>query len=79
MVCDPGVDGCPEWMVITTNDCKQSFWAAQRTCDHPEERFVGTVCGFARCDCPDPMVLDTDTGHCYDFDNCPTKHTLDNK
>ncbi|KAG6445870.1 hypothetical protein O3G_MSEX004142 [Manduca sexta] len=70
------VDSCPEWMMIKTSNCVQSYWMAQKTCDHPEDRLVGAVCGFSRCDCPDPTVLDTDTGFCYDIDNCPTTHAV---
>ncbi|KAJ0177111.1 hypothetical protein K1T71_007120 [Dendrolimus kikuchii] len=68
------VEICPEWMVEKKNSCFQSYWNAQRTCEHPEVMLVGTVCGFSRCDCPDGLVLDSETGYCYDVDNCPTKH-----
>ncbi|CAB3223986.1 unnamed protein product [Arctia plantaginis] len=68
------VETCPDWMIVVKSDCTKSYWLAQRTCDNPQEMLVGTVCGFSRCDCPDPTVLDTDTGVCYDVDNCPTKH-----
>lgn len=69
-----GVEICPEWMVVRKSDCRESYWSAQKTCEHPEQMLVGTVCGFSRCDCPEPTVLDTETGYCYDVDNCPTKH-----
>ncbi|XP_028173425.1 uncharacterized protein LOC114362306 [Ostrinia furnacalis] len=69
------VDFCPEWMVEVKSDCAQSYWKSQRTCEHPDAMLVGTVCGFSRCDCPEHTVLDTETGYCYDVDNCPTKHS----
>ncbi|KAF9806434.1 hypothetical protein SFRURICE_001229 [Spodoptera frugiperda] len=70
------VDICPEWMIQRKSNCSASYWPAQKTCEHPEQMLVGTVCGFSRCDCPDPLVLDTETGFCYDVDNCPTKHMV---
>ncbi|KAJ8728042.1 hypothetical protein PYW08_016427 [Mythimna loreyi] len=70
------VESCPEWMIQTISNCSLSYWPAQKTCDHPEETLVGTVCGFSRCDCPDTTVLDTETGICYDVDNCPTRHHI---
>ncbi|CAH2268979.1 jg16004 [Pararge aegeria aegeria] len=68
------VEKCPEHLVQNVCDCTQNYWLAQRTCTSPQSTLVGTVCGFSRCDCPDGLVLDTDTGYCYDIDNCPTKH-----
>ncbi|CAK1547088.1 unnamed protein product [Leptosia nina] len=73
------IDKCPEHLIRIKSDCSKSFWTAQKTCEHPEDILVGTMCGFSRCDCPDPMVLDTETGFCYDVDNCPTKHGLESK
>lgn len=69
-----GVEDCPEHMIKRIHNCSESFWPAQKTCRNLEEILVGIVCGFSRCDCPDPTVLDTETGFCYDLDNCPTKH-----
>ncbi|XP_073945148.1 uncharacterized protein [Choristoneura fumiferana] len=70
------VDSCPDWLRERKSNCSQTYWPAQRTCENPELTLVGTVCGFSRCDCPDAMVLDTETGFCYDEDNCPTKHAM---
>ncbi|KAJ8730203.1 hypothetical protein PYW07_017241 [Mythimna separata] len=41
------VESCPEWMIQRTSNCSLTYWPAQRTCDHPEEMLVGTVCGFS--------------------------------
>ncbi|RVE44456.1 hypothetical protein evm_010860 [Chilo suppressalis] len=71
------VDDCPDWMVEVKCNCSATFWRSQRTCDHPAAMLVGTVCGFSRCDCPESTVLDTDTGYCYEVDNCPTKHDVE--
>ncbi|XP_045772143.1 uncharacterized protein LOC123872055 [Maniola jurtina] len=68
------VEKCPDHLVEKLCDCSKNFWPAQRTCTNPQRTLVGTVCGFSRCDCPGDMVLDTETGYCYDLDNCPTKH-----
>ncbi|KAM3964352.1 uncharacterized protein ACR2FA_001324 [Aphomia sociella] len=70
------IDACPEWLVIKKSNCTELYWESQRTCEHPVATFVNTICGFARCDCYDPMVLDTVTGYCYDVDNCPTIHVV---
>ncbi|KPJ02715.1 hypothetical protein RR46_09918 [Papilio xuthus] len=72
-----GVEDCPEWMVLVRSNCKDVFWLQQRTCDHPESALEGVTCGFSRCDCPEPMVLDTNSFNCYDADNCPTIIELD--
>nr|XP_032520868.1 uncharacterized protein LOC116772697 isoform X2 [Danaus plexippus plexippus] len=73
---DSCVDKCPDNLVITESNCNQSYWLAQRTCKDPEITLVGTVCGFSRCDCPGTTVMDTETGFCYEVDNCPMKHEI---
>lgn len=59
------------------SDCKESIWKSQKTCEDPVSKLVSFMCGYARCDCPNPLVLDTKTGYCYALEDCPVDHTVD--